>query len=260
MPNKSLQRRVDIAVIFIVLILAPVLSIFFHARFILSIMLYYGSLSVYFSFRAPYAIKKALLISFASIPACLFLDYMAFYNNAWSVPTIFPFRILGLIPLEDFICLFAVVYALSIVRDHFFETYHEINFRRYKNFWIVIALTIVFLILHKWFPYYLRIPYYYLWLLIVVFIVPSIVGFMLFSKLRRITRIMMPYFFMGMLSWELIALYLGQWSFPSSEYIGLVKFLGFSWPVEEFLVWQILALPAIIAVTEFGVGNEKIWH
>ncbi len=255
---KISQRHADIAIISLAIILAPILSILLHASFMLSIMLYYGLLSIYFSIRTPPAIKKALIISFGSIPICLFLDYIAFYNNAWAVPTIFPFRILGLVPLEDFICLFAVVYALAIIRGTFFETSHEINYKRYKNSWIIaVILTILFLILHNWFPDYLKIKYYYFWLLIFVFLAPTIVGFILFPKLRKIIPIMMPYFFIGMLSWELIALYLGQWSFPSTEYIGFVKFLGISWPVEEFLVWQILALPAIVTVTELGVGNEK---
>ena len=249
-------KNIDIIFVLMVLILAPLISLLFQAPFLLSIFLFYVSLSIYFSFRTPKAIKKSLAISFVSIPICLFLDYMAFYNNAWAVSTIFPFRVLGLVPLEDFICLFFVVYGLTIIRQHFFETFHGVNYQRYRIFWVAtILVTSLFLFIRALHPNYLKIPYYYFWLLIIVFILPTTIGLIKFKKFRRIIPRMLPFFFIGMISWELVALYLGQWTFPSLEYVGFVKFLGIRWPIEEFLVWQVLALPAILVIAEFGVGK-----
>ncbi len=150
--------------------------------------------------------------SLLSIPICLSLDYIAFLNKAWAVPTIFPFRILKLVPMEDFVYLFLTVYIIVIIYENLFEQIHKINYGRLNNFWLaILTLTTIFFALFLWFPDYLIINYYYSWLLLIVFAVPTIIGLILFPKIRKPIFLLAPFFFIYTLSFELIALHLGLW-------------------------------------------------
>ncbi len=261
-------EKSDLIILIFSPIIATLLSLALHANFLTTMILYLAIPSIYFSYKTPLAIKKTMLIALWALPITLFLDYIAFLNETWAVPTIFPFRILSLIPLEDFIFSFLFVYFVVILKEHFFEKSHNPNYYRLVRYGItVIIFLILFFILYFYSPDTLRIPYYYLWLVIVVFLLPIIITSIIFPKLRRIMILIGGYFFLVMLPYELVALYLGLWSFPSTtyagfiipgiNYIGLIKIFGFQFPIEEFLTWEILAAAAVVCYAEFGIEMGK---
>ncbi len=252
-------KKSDLIILILSPIIAILISLFLHANFLITMLLYFAIPSIYFSYKTPLAIKKTMLIALWALPITLFLDYLAFLNETWSVPTIFPFRILGLIPLEDFIFSFLFVYFVVILKEHFFEKTHNPNYYKLIRYGItVIIFLIVFFILYFYSPNILRIPYYYLWLVIAVFLLPIIITSIIFPKLRKIMALIGLYFFLIMLPYELVALHLGLWSFPAVDYIGFIRILGFRFPIEEFLTWEILAAAAVICYAEFGIEIKRI--
>lgn len=66
-------------------------------------------------------ISKTFIFAFlTAIPIILFTDYIATISGAWLVPkTIFPFRLLGVIPIEDFIWGLLFIYSVVIFYEHF---------------------------------------------------------------------------------------------------------------------------------------------
>lgn len=251
--------KMDITAFLAVLMIAPLCSWFLHAGFMLAMLFYFGSLALYFSWRWPQGIARALLISLPTIPICLVFDYIAFINNTWVVPTIFSFRILTLIPLEDFIFSFLMVYTIVIMYGYLRGRDQAVNYRRFAIFCGVVMVGAIIFFTIRWLaPTLFLIPYYYAWVLLFVFIVPTAVGLIFFPHLRRSILVLVPYFFIWMLSWEFIALKLGMWSFPSNEYIARLSVFGLHFPLEEFLTWMILMVPMVIILAELGIGHEPM--
>ena len=65
------------------------------------------------------------------------------------------------------------------------------------------------------------------------------------------------YFFYLTLVYELTALTLGWWSFPSSQFIGWVEIAGIRFPFEEFFFWLVLFSAWIVSAYEFSIDDEK---
>lgn len=254
--HLSKVSKKDIIFFLSILIIAPILSLVLKASFFMMIIFYFLVPSIYLSIRSPSAIKKAFLISIPAIPISLVLDYLAFHNNTWSVKTIFPFHFLGLIPLEDFIYSFLIVYIVVIIKEHFFEKNHKINFNHYKLFLLsILILIIIFFMSFIKSKEVFTISNYYFWLAFFIFLIPAIIGIIMFPRLRKIMLIIGTYFFFLMLPWELIALKLGIWTFLSQDYIFFIKIFGFKFPIEEFVTWIVLASSTIISLSEIGTGK-----
>jgi ACR3 family arsenite efflux pump ArsB len=75
-------------------------------------------------------------------------------------------------------------------------------------------------------------------------------------KLLPKTLKVIPFFFFVYLIFELIAMYLVQWTFPG-QYIGSVSFGGLSFPIEELLFWVIISSGVGVSYHELFVDDGK---
>ena len=57
--------------------------------------------------------------------------------------------------------------------------------------------------------------------------------------------------------YELTALKLGWWDFPSRDFVGWVSILGTRFPLEEFVFWLCLFAMAILTYYEFFDDDQK---
>ena len=64
------------------------------------------------------------------------------------------------------------------------------------------------------------------------------------------------YFFYLTFVYEVIALKLGWWNFPASDYIGWISIMGIKFPFEEFLFWLVLIAMASLSYYEFFDDDE----
>lgn len=98
-------KKVDIFLLILFPVIAVWASLFIKANFLQSILLFFGLPSLYLSLRTPFQVKKTFLFSLIlSIPFGIIIDYIAVLDSSWYVPTtVFPFRLLGIVPVEDLI-------------------------------------------------------------------------------------------------------------------------------------------------------------
>ncbi|MFH1649930.1 MAG: hypothetical protein ABIA93_05250 [Candidatus Woesearchaeota archaeon] len=250
-------ERQDIIFLAGLLIIAPILIFLFHASFFVAILIYFGIPSLYFSIRNPHAVKKAVLMALPALPLCLILDALAFMNKAWDVASVFSFRLL-LIPLEDFLFSFLFVYLIVIAYEQLFGTDEKPNYRRLTIFWLAtIILVLAFFAAYAWAPSILNIPYYYTWLLGIVFIIPFGLGLLFMPFLRKSVLLTGAYFFVLMLPWEIMANNFGMWTFPG-DYVTRITLFGTSFPLEEFLTWMVFGAGTALILSRLGIGREQV--
>ena len=254
------MRKTDKILLILWIIIPPAILLALHGNFFISTILYFIFPGIYFSFRKPKIIPKALTAAIATIPFVIFCDYLAFFNNAWEVPTIFNFRFFGSVPLEDFFFTFFSVYLIIAAFHYFFR---PANFERLDNFRLTVffvcaAIAVaIFAVLENSGLFLLRIPYYDFSLVVLVFFLPALTLFIMFPGYRKSFLPIISYSFVLMLPYELVALHLNFWSFPSNEYIAVFRIWNLRFPLEEMLEWMVLFAPAVLFFSELIMGKAK---
>lgn len=230
-------------------IIASGISFLIRANILESVVLFLTVPAIYLSFLMKRVAKKALLFSLVTIlPLSIIWDYIAHFTHQWTATTIFPFRILGLVPVEDILWGISINCFVILFYEYFLESRRED-----KSIWhprmkflsfLFIALSALFFILYFFSPNYLNIPYSYFWIATFALFIPSLVELFRRPKLFQKFILVGAYFFFVNLIYEITALKLGQWTFPSTQYVGWVYFLGVQFPFEElfFLItWGSIA-------------------
>jgi hypothetical protein len=254
-----MMQRQDIIFLGALLVIAPLLTALHHGTFLSTICIYMVVPAIYFSCRSPSSVKKAFLMGLPAIPLTLVFDYIAYANNAWTVQTVFPFRIFTYIPVEDFLFTFLLAYAVVVARDTLTGSSSRPNYRRYKLFWaITAALTILFFVAYLWAQSSLIIPYPYFMIVLIFFIIPTGLGFWWFPPLRKFLLAAILYNIALFLPWEFFALHYGIWTFPG-QYIGFVSLFGFRFPWEEFLMFSVLGITTLTVAYEIGLGRKRMF-
>ena len=253
------MRKADIVLLALWVVVPPTVLLFFGGNFFVSTILYLLIPSIYFSYLHPHIIPRALSVAVAIIPPMVILDYMAFLNTAWAVPTIFPIRFFEFIPLEDFFFTFCAVYIVVVGSHHFFPTLKMEGVhvgRLWKACAAILTVFVVFLYAYLTGSTILVVPYYDTWLLALAFMLPALLLFALFPIYRKLLVIVSLFELVLFLPYELVAGILGFWTFPG-EYLGMLHIFGQAFPLEEFLQWMIFFAPAAIAFSFFVAGGER---
>lgn len=247
-------KKLDILVLILLPVIAVVLSLFLKANLLLSIFLFFGLPSIYFSFRTQRGIKRAAIFSFVSVVFAFFvLDYFATTDQSWYVPTVFPIRIYGILAIEELIWGFFTAYTAIIIYEHFLDKggHKNVGSHLRSLVWTLVAAGTVFAVVYLGNKDFLKIPFAYLWLGVSFILTPMVVILFFYPGLiGRLAKIGV-YFFLVSLLHELTALQLGQWSFPGVNFIGWVELFGYRFPFEEFFFYIILVPIALLSYFEF---------
>jgi hypothetical protein len=259
--NKELLKKLDILLLILFPILSVATSLIFKVNFLISILLFFGLPSIWLSYRTPSQVKKTGLFSLIlSIPLGIFIDYIATTDHSWFVPTtIFPLRLFGVVPIEDLIWGFFLIYSIVIFYEHFLDKgKHELVDRKMKYLiWPLVVLMLVFFTILFTKPDLLVIPYAYFWLGAIFFILPSITFLSFFPRLLSKYVKTASYFFLLSLLFELTGLQLNQWIFPGSHFIGWVELFGYRFPFEEFFFWFVMGAIGVLSYYEFFDCDRK---
>ncbi len=259
--TKNQKQIIDISLIILLPFAATGLSILFNANYLATTLLFFGLPAIYLSHRNKKAVKKTLIFaSINGIALTVLIDYMAIINNAWYLPkTIFPFRFLGVIPLEDFLWGFGLIYLIVIFYEHFFDkTGKELIGKRMGHSAVVLFFAlVVFLIALVSSPALLEFSYAYLWLGLLFILLPTIIfAFISYDLLARFLKAS-TYFFFLLLLLELTGLYLGLWTFPGPDFVGWVDFFGYKFPIEELFFFITITSIATLSCYEFFDDDGK---
>lgn len=257
-----MKLTIDTLLFLVYPVVAAVVALVFSISAFGSVFLFFGIPALYLSLRGRKYVKSALVFSsIISIPAVVIVDYIAHLNGQWLIPSsILPFRLFSFVTLEAVAWAFFQLYFTAIFYEYFFDktANRKLWTPRVKALLAfsigVFALFIGLLIVR---PETLVIPYFYflfgtfgilLPTLVYAVFNPSLVG-----KIAKVGA----YFFYLTLVYELTALSLGWWSFPSSQFIGWVEILGIRFPFEEFFFWLVLFSAWIVSAYEFCIDDGK---
>ncbi|HCX26022.1 MAG: hypothetical protein UX01_C0004G0002 [Candidatus Collierbacteria bacterium GW2011_GWB2_45_17] len=185
--NSNFLKKLDIFLLILFPLISVTLSLFFKVNFLTSILLFYGLPSLWFSIRTSRQILKTFIFSlFISIPFGLIADYIATVDRAWLITsTVFPFRIFGVVPIEDLIWGFFVVYSTVIVYEHFLDKgKHELIDKRMKYLmWPLLSVLSLFLITFFTKPEILNLKFAYLYIGLFFFLLPTVSMLSFFPRL-----------------------------------------------------------------------------
>lgn len=260
---KTFQKRVkklDISLLFLLPVFATGFSLFLHANTLTSILVFYFPLAVYLSVRTKHAVLKTVVFSlFLTVLFGLVFDYMAYLDQAWYVPSVFPYRIYGKIAGEDIIWSFFFVYTVVIFYEHFIDkAKHKVLEGKAKyGILLSVILILLFFTILTFIPQILHLSYYYFWLGCLLLFLPVLAMLSYYHRLISGFFITAAYFFAHSLIYELTALQLGQWFFPGTHYIGWVALSGIKFPVEELFFFMMIGAMAVLTYFEF-FGVKKI--
>lgn len=227
----------------------------------ITILLFYGFPSIWLSLRTPLRVKKTLIFtSLLAIPFGIIIDYFGTKDQSWFIPmSIFPSRLFGIIPYEDIIWGFLVIYSTIIFYEHFLEKgKHKLIDKRMKYIiWPVLIVLILFLSTMFLNQEILTLKYAYMWIGSTLILIPSITFLSFFPKLISKYIKTASYFFVLSLLFELTALQLNQWTFPGNNFIGWVQLLNFKIPLEELFFFLVMTSIGILSYYEFFDDDRK---
>ena len=230
-----IKKRFELLILIILSPLtAAVLSIFLHANFFVSLILFFGIPSAYLAFKQPKYIVKAILFSLSSILVFIPIDYIAHFNKTWFIPSVLSYRLFNYVSLEGILWTIMHVFFVIMFYEYFLDK-HIINKWWYKRtkylFLMLFSILAIFLAIFLFSKEYLRVPYWYIMFGSVFVIIPVVLQAFRFPRVTLKIFKVLPYFFLVNFIYEITALKLGQWSFPGTEYIGWVSFFWNTIPV-----------------------------
>jgi len=251
----SKEKKIDIAVLILLPILAALISLAIEANLITSILLFLGVPSLFLSYKKKEVVGRVALFSSFSIPLAIIADYLVVSDQLWFVPkTVFPFRILGITPLENIIFLFLMVFFVTMFYENFFDKKikHSLIDKRMKFLVVtLLILSVLFFTLLYIRPELLLISYAYFWIGLVIILIPIVLFLYHFPSFLLSYIKTTAYFFGLFFVFELVGLKLNQWTFPGTNFIGWVEIFGFRFPLEEVIFWFGLLAAVILSYYYF---------
>ena len=260
--NKPLiKNKEEILLLFVYFLLITLFILYLKTNYLVTVFLYFAVPSIYISIKKKEIIRKTFIFSFVtSLPLAFVVDYIGHVSYLWCSSTMFSWRVLNAFPVETF--LWALFYAYFIVSfyEYFFDK--DKNKKKIaKSFKILLYVFSAVLFLFAMFYFFaqelLIIKEFYIFFVIFLMLIPFILVLYRYEKLRSKIWLITGYFFVISFIYELVAIYLGNWSFYSHQYyIGILNIFGFRFPVEEFL-WLVFAAPALLCIYEYFADDKK---
>ncbi len=252
-------RTWDILIIGSFPFIATAITITFSTSQIVSLFFFFILPSLYLTIRQPSLLVKAGLITLSTIPFTIIIDFFAIQDGSWWVETIFPFRYLNGIPLEDFIWCASWFYYVIAIYETFIDRSSTDSppSKRAKTLvfgWFLAGSLFLFiypLISH------LVIPYFYAFFSFILGLIPLAFFLVHYPKLWRKFSLLAAWLFVVNILHEISALTTHQWYFPGHHFIGWVQLFSFQFPIEEFMLWMILGAMYLLAWYEYFVDDRK---
>lgn len=257
MPRESiikLQREHQLIILWTLPLLAVVVSRLLNANYFWGLIFFWGVPSLLLTFWAKNKVLKTAVFSGVAMILLTAIDIVFYANHQWQLVSGFKSRFLGLVAWEDFPLWFLWVYFPVIYWEHFFEK--ESRERVWSSRMSRLGAATVFAFLAivtvwMWMPKMVLIPYFYLVATAIFVVIPLSLELWNHPRLKgKFLRIGIYFAYVGIL-YELTALSLGHWFYPSSQFIGWVEVFGLRFPIEELFAWILLGAGAILSWYEY---------
>lgn len=265
MKNKKPKfHSQDLMVLITVPLASAFLVWFFGLNFLTATLLFFGLPSVYLARRNPAAAPRCLFFSLTFLFIGLLGDTYAAKDHSWYVPTVFPFRVFGLVPIEDLIWFFLTSYMILSFYELFFDhlKHKTLGRRMPLLFGLITAAAATMLALLLVAGRIGTISYFYFKSCVVLAIIPLATFLYEFPRFVAVFLKMTVYFMSLFFITEIVGLHNGHWSFPSQHYIGKLSLGTHSIPFEEIFFYIIMFSSVTVAYFEMFDDNRlKLkWH
>lgn len=258
MQRKSTQKT-ELILFLLYPILATMISFIFKVNVLIGVILFLGIPAFYLSFRVPVnTVVRSLIFSSLLIPVIWVINFIAHKNLQWIIPTtMVPFYI-DKIPMFEvslwmlFLSHFTILFYEYFLDRHFVK---KMWYPKMKYFIMPLVFgPVLALLLNHFFP----LTYFYLLFGVIGLFLPVIlVEFKLPSLMAKFIKVAMYFFYVTFL-YEIVALKLNHWYFPTQgKFIGWVTFFGQWFPIEEFVFWLGLCAMATLTYFEYFDDDSK---
>ena len=256
------KENIDLILILVYPIVATFISLLFKLNSFVGLIVYYVVPSVYLSIRKKEYIKKTLVFSLIiAVPLAIIIDYIGYVSKSWAIEnSIFPFRYFEILTVEGLLWAILTVYFAILFYEYFIDKHVSKKLIGGRMKYLIVILIVmmgVFLTLFFLSPTVLKIPYFYLWIGIIMFFIPVVLE--LFGHPKLIGKFMKAgsYFFYFNFLYEIVGVKLDWWSFPGTEFIGWLTIAGVRFPFEELFFYIMLTALAILTYYEFYDDDQK---
>lgn len=257
---KITSKKIQLLIFYITPIVTSFISFKFELGYLPTMLLFWGLPSLFLSYIAREHIKKVFMFAIIGTPFLMCLDLIFYLTNQWYVVSSFSTRLFGIVAWDDAIYFFLWVYFPVLFWEYFFEKQnHEPLFgrRMLKLTAMFVFVSIGILATYLYTPHLAQIPYFYLNSTILFIIIPIIIGALVNPKLEVKFLATGVYFAFNSIIYEVTAIALGQWYYPSEQFVGWVEILGQRFPVEELVAWVLLGSTAILTWYEYFDDDYK---
>lgn len=256
------MKKTDLAVVAIVPLLV-FLAVFFlglRISYLESLILVLAIPGIYLSLKNKEKVRKvAWFTLLVSVPIAVVIEIVAFGDNGWSVPnSVFPWRLFGFMPLEDYIWMFLVTYIILIFYEHSCSRKFDSGISgKIKNMnWALYSLMGLVIILFYSNNSLLKVSYSFLWLGSVFFLIPTLLFLAKYPDFTASFFWTQAFFFYVHLIFKLIGLKLNHWIYPGIHYAGWISFFDLKFPVEEFFFVIVIGAFAACSYYEFFTSKR----
>jgi hypothetical protein len=254
-----MKQRKQMILLYVLPLLAVVVALVVRAEFLLTLILFWGLPSVVLTLWAREHALKALLFATVGMIFMICLDLVFFATKQWYVVT--PFNTLfGVVAWADLLYWFLWVYFPILFWEHFYEK------KKKEPFWsrkmtrlasVLLLASFAILAAWTWAPHLLQIPYFYLLSTVILIVIPIALEVLAKPKLGfKFLRVALYFAYVAIL-YELTALYLGQWLYPSDQFIGWIEIVGLRFPIEELFAWILLGSTGILTWYEYFDDDNR---
>jgi len=258
------MKKLDLIVVTLIPLIIFILVFFFdfQINYFTSLLLAFGIPSLYLSIKNKEKVKKVAFFSFlVSIPIAVIVELIAFGEKAWVVPeSIFPFRLFGFSPIENYIWQFITVYTILIFYEYFCNNKFQKDMSKKMKIMIYILypLTIIMVLMFYINQSLININYSYIWFGIIFFIIPITLFLTKYPKFFvPFLKVQIFFLYIHMI-FELIGLKYNHWIYTGTNFVGWFSLFGLKMPIEElFFVMIIGAIAACTYYEYFANKNLK---
>jgi hypothetical protein len=252
------RRRIELGAMLLFPLFACIIAFAFHPNGLLSIFLFYGIPTAYLSFAYPFYVRKAAVFALVSgIPFMSVISYFAHRTDTWRIDSLFP-QLLTHIIIEDVIWAVFWIYLTILFYEVFIHHRIEHAFwHPHMKYFAILAFAVVslFALAITQFSSLLDIPYFYLWMGIIVMLLPVCFEYATHKRVFMTFLGTAVYFFYFHLVYEVTGLLLGWWFFPQSDdFVGMVTLFGVAFPFEELFFW--IMLGGIVVLSYFELFDD----
>lgn len=259
MRSKVAGKKYDFFIVVLLIAAAAAITLIFRPKVLIGGILLTIPPTLFLCLRETKNYWKIFLGVFIfGLLFGFFFDFIETYSGAWFVPDlVFPWRILGVEPVDDLIGFVIMTAFMLVFYEHFLDDEKNTRISPQMVYALIPAFLAVFTVIIIFFAYPARlfISHAYLKGGIAAILFPIIYAIRNPRIILKLCAVAIFFFFVWLIM-EVTAVKIGGWVYPG-QYIGWMTLFGVGFPAEEMLFWMLFYAATIVAYYERFIDDGK---